>query len=98
MHPKTPINSTNQLQISSVSTMLAQGKSDQLDKSTTINSGQTFYLCPVENCSFFTTKQGMQEGTAANHLNKTHKITGANMKAAAPGTYKFTKVKGEPRA
>ena len=59
---------------------------------------QTCFLCPVENCSFYTTKQGMLDGAAANHLNKTHMITAADMKAAAPGTYKFNKVQGEPRA
>jgi len=87
-HPPTPGNSIK----------LDPVKSDQSDKSTTCNSGQTFYMCPLEHCKFFTTKQGMQQGTAANHLSKTHKITGADMKAAAPGTYKFNKVKGEPRA
>jgi len=62
-----------------------------------VKSGQSFFLCPVEHCKFFTTKQGMLDGTVANHLNKTHKVTGADMKTAAPGTYKFKKVKGEPR-
>jgi len=57
---------------------------------------QTFFICPIENCQFSTTKQGMLDGDAANHLSKTHKITGAAMKAAKPGAYKFKKVKGEP--
>jgi len=96
--PTKPAPTPLQSQTPSNPTKLAPVKSDQSDKSTTSNSGGTFFLCPVENCKFFTTKQGMLDGAAANHLNKTHKITGADMKAATPGTYKFNKVKGEPRA
>merc|ERR1719470_742798 len=96
--PTKPAPTPLQSQTPGNPTKLAPVKSDQSDKSSTSNSGGTFFLCPVENCKFFTTKQGMLDGAAANHLNKTHKITGADMKAAAPGTYKFNKVKGEPRA
>jgi len=56
---------------------------------------QTNFLCPVKPCNFSTTKHGMKEGIAAKHLSKVHLVTGAVMKKAAPGTYKFRKVKGE---
>merc|ERR1719470_392276 len=95
--PTKPAPTPLQSQTPGNPTKLAPVKSDQSDKSSTSNSVGTFFLCPVENCKFFTTKQGMLDGAAANHLNKTHKVTGADMKAAAPGTYKFNKVKGEPR-
>merc|ERR1719470_646106 len=96
--PTKPAPTPLQSQTPGNPTKLAPVKSDQSDKSTTSNSVGTFFFCPVENCKFFTTKQGMLDGAAANHLNKTHKITGADMKAATPGTYKFNKVKEEPRA
>jgi len=83
-------------------TNLAPIKSDRSDRSTASSTGkpslgQTFFLCPIENCSFSTTKQGMIDGAAANHLSKTHKVTGKDMKNAAPGTYKFKKVKSESK-
>jgi len=58
---------------------------------------QTFFICPLETCSFFTSKQGMKGGTAANHLKEVHKVSGEDMKAAGPGAFKFKKVKGEPK-
>eukprot|EP00092_Neocalanus_flemingeri_P021901 GFUD01023758.1.p1 GENE.GFUD01023758.1~~GFUD01023758.1.p1 ORF type:complete len:136 (+),score=50.83 GFUD01023758.1:64-471(+) len=78
-------------------------KGDQSDLSTASSTGpsssmQTSFLCPVENCIFSTTKQGMMGGAAASHLSKTHKITGADMKTAAPGKYKFKKVKRETKS
>jgi len=76
-------------------TKLVPVKSDQSDASS--NAGQTYFLCPLQDCTFSTNKQGMLDGAAAKHLNLTHKITGANMKAAAPGAYKFKKVKGEKK-
>jgi len=72
-------------------------KTDRSDNSSSSRSGQTFFICPLSQCNFFTTKQGMRDGAAANHLNKVHKITGSDMKNASPGTYKFNKVKGEPK-
>ena len=72
-------------------------KTDRSDNSSSSRSGQTFFICPLSQCNFFTTKQGMRDGAAANHLNKAHKITGSDMKNASPGTYKFNKVKGEPK-
>jgi len=56
---------------------------------------QTNFLCPVKPCNFSTNKHGMKDGIAAKHLSKVHLVTGAVMKKAAPGTYKFRKVKGE---
>jgi len=99
-NPSTMSNPTppiRQQQALSNSNKLAPVNSAQSDKSNACNTGKSFFLCPVEHCKFFTTKQGMLDGTVANHLNKTHKVTGADMKTAAPGTYKFKKVKGEPR-
>jgi len=92
------MNPTNGL----LPTNLAPIKSDRSDRSTASSTGkpslgQTFFLCPIENCSFSTTKQGMIDGAAANHLSKTHKVTGKDMKNAAPGTYKFKKVKSESK-
>eukprot|EP00092_Neocalanus_flemingeri_P061963 GFUD01074669.1.p1 GENE.GFUD01074669.1~~GFUD01074669.1.p1 ORF type:complete len:146 (+),score=54.75 GFUD01074669.1:62-499(+) len=82
--------------IADVGTMLS-------DLSTASSTGpsssmQTSFLCPVENCIFSTTKQGMMGGAAASHLSKTHKITGADMKTAAPGKYKFKKVRRETKS
>merc|ERR1719422_1580592 len=54
--------------------------------------GQTLFLCPVENCDFYTTKEGFKDNSAANHLRNDHKVTAADM---TPGKYKFKKVKGE---
>merc|ERR1711936_399180 len=59
---------------------------------------QTFFICPLETCSFYTSKQGMKGGKAANHLKEVHKVSGEDMKAAGPGAFKFKKVKGEPKA
>jgi len=59
---------------------------------------QTFFICPLETCSFYTSKQGMKGGTAANHLKEVHKVSGEDMKAAGPGAFKFKKVRGEPKA
>jgi len=98
--PQMKRNTTNKN--SSLPGNLAPIKSDQSDRSTTSSigkssSGQTYFLCPIENCSFSTTKQGMIDGAAANHLSKIHRVTGKDMKNAAPGTYKFKKVKSESR-
>ena len=54
--------------------------------------GQTLFLCPVENCDFYTTKEGFKDNSVANHLKIDHKVTAADMK---PGKYKFKKVKRE---
>jgi len=79
---------------------LAPVRSDQSDRSTVSEAGkvQTFFICPLETCSFYTSKQGLLGGKAANHLKEAHKITGEDMKAAGPGEFKFKKVKGEPTA
>eukprot|EP00092_Neocalanus_flemingeri_P007178 GFUD01007756.1.p1 GENE.GFUD01007756.1~~GFUD01007756.1.p1 ORF type:complete len:347 (+),score=127.83 GFUD01007756.1:63-1103(+) len=101
--PKPAPASVNQPNNSKLSPKLPPIKSDQSDLSTASSTGpsssmQTSFLCPVENCSFSTTKQGMMGGAAASHLSKTHKITGADMKTAAPGKYKFKKVKRETKS
>ena len=44
---------------------------------------------------FYTTKAGMEEGAAAKHLQTEHKVTGAEMRTAPSGTYKFRRVKQE---
>jgi len=79
---------------------LAPVRSDQSDRSTNSEAGKvkTFFICPLETCSFYTSKQGMVGGKAANHLKEAHKISGEDMKAAEPGVFKFKKVKGEPTA
>ena len=69
-------------------------KSDKSDLAANSPS-VTYFLCPIDKCSFNTTKQGMMDGAAATHLNKVHMITGPDMKNAPKGTYKFKKVKGE---
>jgi len=79
---------------------LAPVRSDQSDISNNSdvgkNQGQTFFICPLESCTFYTSKQGMKGGKAASHLKESHGITGEDMKAAGPGAFKFKKVKGEP--
>jgi len=62
------------------------------------DQSETFFICPLETCSFYTSKQGMKGGTAANHLKEVHKVSGEDMKAAGPGAFKFKKVRGEPKA
>ena len=37
----------------------------------------------------------MEEGAAAKHLQTEHKVTGAEMRTAPSGTYKFRRVKQE---
>ena len=54
--------------------------------------GQTLYLCQVEKCSFYATKDGYKNGTAAKHLKEAHKIKGTDM---VGGKFKFQKIKGE---
>jgi len=61
-------------------------------KPVTPQPGQTLFLCPVDNCDFYTTRAGFENKIAANHLIKDHKVTPADM---TPGKYKFKKVKGE---
>jgi len=76
-------------------------RSDRSDRSTnSIETGKlpTFFICPLESCSFYTSKQGMKGGKAANHFKEIHKMSGEDMKAAGPGAFKFKKVKGEPTA
>jgi len=62
------------------------------------DQSETFFICPLETCSFYTSKQGMKGGKAAKHLNEVHKVSGEDMKAAGPGAFKFKKVRGEPKA
>ena len=54
------------------------------------------FYCPL-SCNFFTTKQGMEKGDAAKHLQRVHKVTGQIMEKAKSGTYRFRKVKQETR-
>jgi len=78
---------------------LAPVRSDRSDTSSTSEAGkfQTYFICPLETCGFYTSKQGMKEGKAASHLKEAHKIlTGEDMRRACPGGIKFKKVKGEP--
>jgi len=77
---------------------LAPVRSDHSDTSLNSETGkfQTFFICPLETCGFYTSKQGMKGGKAANHLKDAHKISGEDMKKAGPGAFKFKKVKGEP--
>ena len=75
---------------------LAPVRSDQSDSEA--GKFQTFFICPLETCSFSTSKQGMKGGKAATHLKEFHKISGEDMKAAAPGVFKFKKVKGQAAA
>jgi len=62
------------------------------------DQSETFFICPLETCSFYTSKQGMKGGKAAKHLNEVHKVSGEDMKTAGPGAFKFKKVRGEPKA
>ena len=55
--------------------------------------GQTLFLCPLDKCDFFTTKEGFKNGLAAKHLREIHKLTAADM--TVPGKFKFQKLKGE---
>jgi len=75
---------------------LAPVRSDQSDLSINSDVGKSFFICPRESCTFYTSKQGMKGGKAASHLKESHGITGEDMKAAGPGAFKFKKVKGEP--
>ena len=50
----------------------------------------SFYYCPIPDCSFYTTKEGMKKSQAALHLKNDHKIKAKDMK---PGMYKFDKIK-----
>ena len=75
---------------------LAPVRSDQSDSEA--GKFQSFFICPLETCSFYTSKQGMKGGKAAEHLKETHKVSGEDYKAAGPGAFKFKKVKGEPTA
>ena len=50
----------------------------------------SMYLCPMDDCNFSTTKEGMKTSKAALHLKMTHKIRAVDMK---PGMYKFSKIK-----
>ena len=54
--------------------------------------GQTLYLCQVKKCSFYVTKDGYKNGSAAKHLKEDHKIKGTDM---VGGKFKFQKIKGE---
>jgi len=59
--------------------------------------GKTMYCCPLEGCSFSTSKDGMRTGDAAQHLKKDHQVTKQKMSDAPSGFYKFNKVKSEGR-
>ena len=50
----------------------------------------SLYFCPIPNCSFSTSKEGMRTSKAALHLKMEHMIRAVDMK---PGMYKFNKVK-----
>lgn len=65
--------------------------------SSTGSSRTTLFFCPLTKtgCHFYTTKAGMEEGAAAKHLQNEHKVTGAEMRTAPSGTYKFRRVKQE---
>ena len=51
---------------------------------------QSLYYCPISDCSFYTSKEGMKNSKAALHMKNDHKIQAKDMK---PGMYKFTKIK-----
>jgi len=57
----------------------------------------TTYCCPLEGCTFSTSKEGMKTGDAAQHLKKDHGVTKQKMTNASPGYYKFNKVKSEKK-
>jgi len=50
----------------------------------------SMYHCPIIECKFITTKEGMKNSEAAIHLKNEHGIKAADMK---PGMYKFEKIK-----
>jgi len=50
----------------------------------------SMYHCPINDCKFITTKEGMKNSEAAIHLKNEHGIKAADMK---PGMYKFEKIK-----
>ena len=56
-------------------------------------AGLTFYLCPVDECSFKVTREGFENGTAAKHLKDIHKVKATDM--VEKGKFKFQKIKGE---
>ena len=51
---------------------------------------KTIFLCPKDNCGFFTTKKGFRDLTAANHFTKVHKLTLADFSS---GKFTFKKHK-----
>jgi len=94
--PSTPAQQSPKPPVTPSQSKLAPVRSDQSDLSSNSDVGKSFFICPRESCTFYTSKQGMKGGKAASHLKETHGITGEDMKAAGPGAFKFKKVKGEP--
>merc|ERR1719369_60460 len=52
----------------------------------------SLYYCPITNCSYSTTKEGMKKGDAALHLKNDHHLKAKDMK---PGKFKFEKRLGQ---
>ena len=52
---------------------------------------KTIFLCPKDNCGFFTTKKGFRDLTAANHFTKVHNLTLAEI-SSGKFTFKKNKV------
>ena len=51
----------------------------------------TMFLCPKDNCDFFTTKKGFRDLTAVNHFTKVHNLTLAEI-SSGKFTFKKNKV------
>ena len=56
-----------------------------------VKSMKTIYLCPMENCSFSTNKEGMKMLVAAQHLGNVHKVRPDDVNG--DGRFKWRKIK-----
>ena len=99
LHTKlTPVNISHSAAASDIE-MPLEGPPNQTPELPEIVSGvqrtdlhstnTTLYFCPLTACRFKTTREGMLNGKAAQHLKGEHKLTGAMMKNSPFGTYKF---------
>ena len=79
---------TNDYDKTEIESALPSSSTNQTDKRVIPKPepGQTLYLCQVEKCSFYATKDGYKNGTAAKHLKEAHKIKGTDM---VGGKFKF---------
>ena len=94
---KSALNSSTRSGSKSSTCKTTPSPASSTKQKTPSRTSKTMYRCPLNDCSFSTSRDGMEDGLAATHLRRDHKITPSQMKESTPGKFKFRKVKNEKK-